>query len=478
MSGPPDGLPPLREVIARHSLAAKKSLGQNFLLDLNLTGRIARAAGPLDGVTVVEIGPGPGGLTRALLAEGARKVIAVERDERAIAALGEIAQRYPGRLDVIAGDALDDRSASRTCSSGPARIVANLPYNIATPLLVSWLTTEPWPPWFDRLVLMFQREVAERIVAPPGSKQYGRLSVLAGWRTRAKILFDVHPSAFVPPPKVTSSVVELVPRADAAGLRPGAARARHRGRVRPAPQDAAPEPEIAGPRSAAAARRGRHRAHRARRGNSGRGLRRADPRACRTLRSKRMTQLRRLSLTAYEAPLCETIVDCPAPQGSEVLVRIERCGVCHSDLHMQDGYFLLGDGKKLDVRAGRTLPFTLGHEIAGTVESAGPQAAGATPGAKVAVYPWIGCGKCAACRAGEENLCSTNRHLGISADGGFASHVLVPHPRYLIDYAPLSRVVRRRADVLRPHRLFRAQAACASTPRADRRCWSAWAASA
>ena len=151
-----------------------------------------------------------------------------------------------------------------------------------------------------------------------------------------------------------------------------------------------------------------------------------------------MTKLRRLSLTAYEAPLCETIVDCPAPQGSEVLVRIERCGVCHSDLHMQDGYFLLSDGKRLDVRAGRILPFTLGHEIAGTIESAGPQAAGVIPGAKVAVYPWIGCAACAACRTGEENLCSTNRHLGISVDGGFASHVLVPHPRYLIDYAPLS----------------------------------------
>ncbi len=151
-----------------------------------------------------------------------------------------------------------------------------------------------------------------------------------------------------------------------------------------------------------------------------------------------MTQLRRLSLTAYETPLCETIVDCPAPHGSEVLVRIDRCGVCHSDLHMQDGYFLLSDGKKLDVRAGRTLPFTLGHEIAGTVESAGPQASGVKPGAKVAVFPWIGCGQCAACHAGEENLCNANRHLGISADGGFASHVLVPHPRYLIDYAPLS----------------------------------------
>ena len=211
MSDPPDSLPPLREVIRRHSLAAKKSLGQNFLLDLNLTGRIARAAGPLDGVTVVEIGPGPGGLTRALLAAGARKVIAIERDERAIAALDEVAQRYPNRLDVVAGDALKLDLKPRT-PDGPVRIVANLPYNIATALLVSWLTTEPWPPWFDRLVLMFQREVAERIVAPPGDKQYGRLSVLAGWRTQAKILFDIHPSAFVPQPKVTSSLVELVPR--------------------------------------------------------------------------------------------------------------------------------------------------------------------------------------------------------------------------------------------------------------------------
>jgi D-arabinose 1-dehydrogenase-like Zn-dependent alcohol dehydrogenase len=151
-----------------------------------------------------------------------------------------------------------------------------------------------------------------------------------------------------------------------------------------------------------------------------------------------MAKLRRQSLIAYEAPLCETIVDCPEPKGSEVLVRVERCGVCHSDLHMQDGYFALADGKRLDVRSGRTLPFTLGHEIAGVVERAGPQTAGAVTGAKVAVYPWIGCGECAACRAGEENLCSANRHLGISADGGFASHVLVPHPRYLIDYAPLS----------------------------------------
>jgi 16S rRNA (adenine1518-N6/adenine1519-N6)-dimethyltransferase len=207
-----DDLPPLREVIRRHDLSAKKSLGQNFLLDLNLTARIARAGGPLDGVTIVEIGPGPGGLTRALIASGARRVIAIERDSRAIAALAEIAAHYPGRLTVVPGDALDVDLAPYL-DDGPARIVANLPYNIATALLVRWLATEPWPPWFDMMVLMFQREVAERIVAMPGEKPYGRLAVLAGWRTQAKIMFDVAPSAFVPPPKVTSSVVRLVPRA-------------------------------------------------------------------------------------------------------------------------------------------------------------------------------------------------------------------------------------------------------------------------
>jgi len=205
-----DDLPPLREVIRRHELRAKKSLGQNFLLDLNLTARIARAAGPFEGVNVLEIGPGPGGLTRALLAQGAR-VVAVERDERAIAALGEIATRYPDRLQIIAGDAL--AFDPRPHLTLPARVVANLPYNIATALLVQWLTIEPWPPWYDRLVLMFQREVALRITADPGSKTYGRLSVLAGWRTRARILFDIAPSAFVPPPKVTSSLIELTPRA-------------------------------------------------------------------------------------------------------------------------------------------------------------------------------------------------------------------------------------------------------------------------
>jgi 16S rRNA (adenine1518-N6/adenine1519-N6)-dimethyltransferase len=216
-----DDLPPLREVIRRHGLSAKKSLGQNFLLDLNLTGRIARAAGPLDGVNIIEIGPGPGGLTRALLMQGALRVIAVERDERAIAALEEIAARYPGRLDLVAGDALDF-DPQELLGSEPARIVANLPYNIATALLVRWLTLEPWPPWYDRLVLMFQREVAERITAAPGSKTYGRLSVLAGWRMQARMLFDISPSAFVPPPKVTSSLVELVPRREPLACAPRA----------------------------------------------------------------------------------------------------------------------------------------------------------------------------------------------------------------------------------------------------------------
>lgn len=206
-----DDLPPLRDVIRKHALAARKSLGQNFLLDLNLTARIARAAGPLENATVIEIGPGPGGLTRALLALGARRVIAVERDERALAPLEEIAGRYPGRLEIICADAqsFDPRPL---LGGQQAKIVANLPYNIATALLIDWLSTEPWPPWYDMMVLMFQREVAERIVATPDDDAYGRLGVLAGWRSAARILFDISPSAFVPAPKVTSSVVQIVPR--------------------------------------------------------------------------------------------------------------------------------------------------------------------------------------------------------------------------------------------------------------------------
>ena len=208
-----DGLPPLRDVIARHGLHARKALGQNFLLDLNLTGKVARAAGDLSQATVIEVGPGPGGLTRALLMHGARRVVAVERDERCLAALAEVADRYPGRLEVICGDALETDFAA-LAGPGPTRIVANLPYNIGTELLVRWLTVDAWPPFYQSLTLMFQREVAERIVAGPDDDAYGRLGVLAGWRTQARIVFDVPRQAFTPPPKVTSSVVHLIPRAE------------------------------------------------------------------------------------------------------------------------------------------------------------------------------------------------------------------------------------------------------------------------
>ncbi|MGB3831818.1 MAG: 16S rRNA (adenine(1518)-N(6)/adenine(1519)-N(6))-dimethyltransferase RsmA [Mesorhizobium sp.] len=207
-----DGLPPLRDVIERHGLQARKALGQNFLLDLNLTGKVARAAGDLSQVTVIEVGPGPGGLTRALLMHGAQRVVAIERDERCLAALAEIAARYPGRLEVISGDALKTDFAA-LAGGARAKIVANLPYNIGTELLVRWLTVAEWPPFYQSLTLMFQREVAERIVARPGDEAYGRLGVLAGWRTQARIVFDVPRQAFTPPPKVTSSVVHLVPRA-------------------------------------------------------------------------------------------------------------------------------------------------------------------------------------------------------------------------------------------------------------------------
>lgn len=209
-----DGLPPLREVIDRHELRAKKALGQNFLLDLNLTGKIARAAGDLSQATVIEVGPGPGGLTRALLAHGARKVVAIEKDERCLAALEEISRHYPGRLEVLPGDALKTDFPRLAVPGEPVRIVANLPYNVGTELLVRWLTVKEWPPFYQSMTLMFQREVAQRIVAEPGSDAYGRLGVLAGWRTNARIAFDVPPQAFTPPPKVTSSVVHLVPRAE------------------------------------------------------------------------------------------------------------------------------------------------------------------------------------------------------------------------------------------------------------------------
>ncbi len=210
----PDGLPPLRDVIERYGLNAKKSLGQNFLLDLNLTRKIARLAGNLKDRTVVEIGPGPGGLTRALLIEGAKRVIAIERDDRCLPALAEISARFPGQLDVHPADALDIDWRKLLEDTGPVSIIANLPYGVASLLLVNWLETEPWPPWYDRMVLMFQREVAERIVAAPRSKAYGRLSVLAQWRTNAKIVMNLPPEAFTPSPKVASAIVEFVPKAN------------------------------------------------------------------------------------------------------------------------------------------------------------------------------------------------------------------------------------------------------------------------
>ncbi|WP_417684082.1 16S rRNA (adenine(1518)-N(6)/adenine(1519)-N(6))-dimethyltransferase RsmA [Roseibium sp.] len=206
-----DDLPPLRDVIATHGLDAKKSLGQNFLLDLNLTSRIARAAAPLDDCTVLEIGPGPGGLTRALLAAGAKRVVAIEKDTRCLPALKEISDHYGGRLEVIEGDALKIDPVA-IAGGDKIKIVANLPYNVGTELLLGWLTTEDWPPFWTSLTLMFQKEVGERIVAKQGSKAYGRLGVLAGWRTTGGMLFDLNPKAFTPPPKVTSTVVQLMPR--------------------------------------------------------------------------------------------------------------------------------------------------------------------------------------------------------------------------------------------------------------------------
>ena len=210
-----DALPPLREVIAAHDLRAKKTLGQNFILDLNLTRRIAREA-HIAGATVYEVGPGPGGLTRALLAEGAVRVIAVERDQRTLPALAQISAAKPGGLEIVEADALgiDERALlSRLGVQLPLPVVANLPFNIGTALLIKWLTVEAWPPWWSSLTLMFQKEVARRVCAKSGVEDYGRLSVLAQWRTQPRILFDVSPRAFVPPPKVTSSVLRLEPLA-------------------------------------------------------------------------------------------------------------------------------------------------------------------------------------------------------------------------------------------------------------------------
>ncbi len=202
-----DDLPPLRDVIARHGIAAKKSLGQNFLLDLNLTAKIARQAGDLSAADVLEVGPGPGGLTRGLLAEGARKVLAIEKDPRCMEALAEIAAAYPGQLEVINGDALEVNPQAHL--TPPIKVAANLPYNVGTELLVRWLTPKDWPPFWESLTLMFQREVAQRIVAEPGNKAYGRLAILSQWRADPAIVMELPPGAFSPPPKVNSAVVHL-----------------------------------------------------------------------------------------------------------------------------------------------------------------------------------------------------------------------------------------------------------------------------
>ncbi len=207
-----DGLPPLRDVIERHGLHAKKSLGQNFLLDLNLTGKIARSAGDLSRTTVIEVGPGPGGLTRALLTHNAKRVIAIERDERCLNALAEVSAHYPGRLDVISGDAMTTDFAALAEGADDVKIIANLPYNIGTELLLRWLTVTAWPPFYSSMTLMFQKEVAQRIVATRDDDAYGRLGVLAGWRTDSRIVFELPPQAFTPPPKVTSAVVHIVPK--------------------------------------------------------------------------------------------------------------------------------------------------------------------------------------------------------------------------------------------------------------------------
>ena len=202
-----DDLPPLRDVIASHGLDAKKSLGQNFLLDLNLTSKIARLAGDISGHDVLEVGPGPGGLTRGLLAAGARRVVALEKDPRCMAALAQIAAAYPGRLDVFNADALDFDIRGQL--TGPVRVVANLPYNVGTELLVRWLTPKDWPPFWSSLTLMFQKEVAERIIAKPGTKAYGRLGILAQWKSSPSVVMELPPEAFTPPPKVHSAVVHL-----------------------------------------------------------------------------------------------------------------------------------------------------------------------------------------------------------------------------------------------------------------------------
>ena len=352
---------------------------------------------------------------------------------------------FPGRLTIVEGDAL--RMDLREHVGGETCIVANLPYNVSTALLTQWLTAEPWPPWYRHLTLMFQREVADRICASPGTKAYGRLSVLAQWRTHAEKLFDIDPRAFTPPPKVTSTVVHFKPRAKleppcaAADLQrvTAAAFGQRRKMLRSSLKSLVNDP-LALLEAAGLA-----------------GERRAEE-SIWTASAGLRSVLAKLNVLEHDAPDTDpaitktleggtheasiddrlrqaagrTTADTPAPTGSEVIVRISHCGVCHSDVHMHDGYFELGGGRQLDVKAGREMPFTLGHEIAGEVEAVGPDVEGVEIGRHFAVYPWIGCGECGLCQQGDEHLCNTMNHLGIYKDGGFATHVVVPHQRYLL----------------------------------------------
>ncbi len=278
-----DGLPTLREVIVAHDLVAKRQLGQNFLLDLNLTAKIARSAGDLAGHDILEVGPGPGGLTRGLLVEGARRVLCVEKDARCIPALEQIAAVYPGRLQIIEGDALEVDAAAHL--TAPIKVVANLPYNVGTELLIRWLTPKIWPPFWDSLTLMFQKEVAERIVAKPRGDHYGRLAILAQWRCDAKIVMHLPPEAFTPAPKVHSAVVHLTrlasPRFPADEARVAAA---DRDGLWPAAQDAAVQPERDGGRYRRTDRGGGVVAHRAGRRNPAGRLLRPGARGCAGLR--------------------------------------------------------------------------------------------------------------------------------------------------------------------------------------------------
>ena len=436
-----DDLPPLREVIRRYGLTPKKSLGQNFLFDLNLTARIARAAEPLENITVVEVGPGPGGLTRALLALGARRVIAIERDQRAIAALEEIAARYPEQLEIVVGDAL---SVDVREQLGPerARVVANLPYNIATALLVGWLTVEPWPPWYDlsaadvsaRGGRTHRRRTGQKILwaalRAGGLAHRGQNSFRCGTLgIRAATQSDIFGCA-------------LYAAAGTARLRRRGAPACYGGCLRPTPQNASAKSQDIGCGRSFAPRRSRYRPDGPSRRNSSRGFCRAGK--CfrwagksRGVKSQSM-QMRRQSLTVYGGPLCETVVNVPRPQGSEVLVRIERCGVCHSDLHMQDGYFVLGGEKNLMFAPGARCRSRLVMKLPAKSKASGRMRRCKIRAARSPFIPGLAAGNAPPASSVTRIFASRRVTSGLPSMAALPAHVLVPHARYLIDYAPLS----------------------------------------